>query len=305
MATLRDLYNFYLPVYRQDRSKAVEQNHRWLNEKHILRYIGDRDISTIRLTELQILVNEMKGMSETPVRSVVGDLRLVLRHAYIDEYISRDFAPLLQTPQILKGGFRRALTPLEREAVIAVAQTKKKYTAYLFMILCGCRPSEAFAIRKEDIDFEHETVHIRGTKTRQSDRVVPCPRIILTIAEKSLTDEITTSETGLKVTKEAQVRIWHSFKADCHKYLGGAFFRNAPCAPYPFGQDLIPYNLRHEYCTELARRGVDIRITQKLMGHASPEMTLRVYTNLSDDDICTDEIKSIINDLQSCIRRQT
>lgn len=170
------------------------------------------------------------------------------------------------------------------------------------MILCGCRPSEAYAIRKEDLDYEKETVHIRGTKTRLSDRVVPCPRIILTLAEKSLYGEITTSQTGLKVTKEAQVRIWHSFKADCHKYLGGAFYRNAPCEPFPFGMDLVPYNLRHEYCTELARRGVDIRITQRLMGHASPEMTLRVYTNLSDDDICTDQVREIVNDLQACKR---
>lgn len=62
-----------------------------------------------------------------------------------------------------------------------------------------------------------------------------------------------------------------------------------------FGKDLTAYNLRHEYCTELARRGVDIRITQKLMGHSSPEMTLKVYTNLSSDDINTDDLKRIIN----------
>lgn len=77
--------------------------------------------------------------------------------------------------------------------------------------------------------------------------------------------------------------------------MGGEFYRNAPCAPYPFGQDLTPYNLRHEYCTDLARKGVDIRITQKLMGHASYEMTLKVYTNLSDDDILNEKIFDAVN----------
>lgn len=302
METLRDLYNFYIPLYRRNRSEAVKKNHKWLNEKYILRYIGDREVSTIKLSELQILVNEMSGMSQTPVRSVVGDLKLVLRHAYIDEYLSRDFSTYLTSPQTLKGGIRRALTPLERQTVIDVAQTDQRYTAFLFMMLCGCRPSEAYAIRKEDIDFEAETVHIRGTKTRLSDRVVPCPRIILSIAEKTLYGLITASQTGLQVTKEAQVRIWHSFFIDCHKYLGGKIYRNKPVEPYPFGKDLVPYNLRHEYCTNLARNGVDIRITQKLMGHASPEMTLRVYTNLSDDDVCTDQVREIVNNLQACAR---
>jgi integrase len=300
MPTIRELYNFYIPMYRDERSPRTQQNYQYNMEKYILRYIGEKDISAVKLSEIQILLNQMKGMAETPIRSVYGDLKLMLRHAYIDEYICRDFATLLHSPQHSRGGFRRALTPLERGAVIEVAQTDQKYTGFLFMMLCGCRPSEAYAITKDDIDFEAETVHIRGTKTKASDRVVPCPTILLNIAEKSLYGFITASQTGLQVTKEAQVRIWHSFFIDCHKYLGGKIYRNKPVEPYPFGKDLVPYNLRHEYCTNLARNGVDIRITQKLMGHASPEMTLRVYTNLSDEDVCTDEVRKIVNNLQSC-----
>jgi len=265
----------------------------------MLKFIGDKEISTITPTEIQMILNQMKGMSATPINSVYNDLRLVLRHAYMDGYICRDFSTPLTRPKCKKGGFRTALEPEEREAVLHVAPTDRKYYAYLFMILCGCRPSEAFGICKEDIDFEKETVHIRGTKTRLSDRVVPCPRIILTIAEKSLSGEITRSETGLKVSKECQHRIWRQFYADCHRYLGGAFYRNRPCAPYPFRKEVTAYYLRHEYCTELARNGIDVRITQKLMGHASLDMTLRIYTNLSDRDVDTDQVRKVINNLQS------
>ena len=300
--TLRDLYEFYTSVYRGDRSDQVRKNYGYNMEKYILRHIGDREISDITPTELQMLLNEMKGMAETPVRSVYGDLKLIISHAYMDGYICKDFSTVLQKPKCLRGGFRRALTPDERDAVITVAQTKRKYYAYLFMILCGCRPREAFDLEKEDIDFGNETVHIRGTKTRGSDRTVPCPRIILNLVRNLPYGAVTVSEGGLHVSKECMVRVWHSFFIDCHQYLGGKMYRNAPCEPYPFGKDLVPYNLRHEYCTELARQGVDIRITQKLMGHASPEMTLRVYTNLSDQDICNDKIKDIINNLQGCHR---
>lgn len=295
MEKIRDLYNFYISVYRTERSPAVRRNYGYNMEKYILRYIGDRRVSEVSPTEVQMLLNAMKGKSQTTIRSVVGDLKLVFRQAYMDGYIFKDISTYLTSPKHQKSRVRRALTPLERGAVIAVAQANPKYYAMLFMMLCGCRPSEAYNIMKEDIDYERETVHIRGTKTELSDRTVPCPRIILSLTRNSPHGLITVSQTGLHVSQETQRRIWHSFFIDCHRYLGGKLYRHRPVEPYPFGKDITQYYLRHEYCTELARNGVDIRITQRLMGHASPEMTLRVYTNLSSDDVCTDVIKGIIN----------
>jgi len=292
--TLRTLYNYYTAVYR-NRNTEVEQNYKYNFEKYILQYFGDREISSITPSEIQLALNRMNGKSQTTIRSVVGDLKLIIRHSYIDGYICMDFSPYLANPKHMRGGMRRALTKEERATVIAVAQTQRKYYAYLFMILCGARPSEAFAIEKEDIDFEKQTVHIKGTKTALSDRVVPCPTVILTIAEKSLCGLLCASQSGMKVNKEMQRRIWHSFFIDCHRYMGGSIYRNAPIEPYPFGKDLTAYNLRHEYCTELARNGVDIRITQRLMGHSSLDMTMNVYTNLSAEDIDTELVREIIN----------
>lgn len=100
MNTITDLYNYYTALYREDRSDAVRTNYRYNFNKHILQYIGDRDISTVTFTEFQTLLNNMKGMSQTAIRSVVGDLKLIIRHSYIDGYICRDFAPYLASSQI-------------------------------------------------------------------------------------------------------------------------------------------------------------------------------------------------------------
>ena len=292
---LRSMYAYYTAIYRPDRSPQVVKNYRYNFEKYVLKYIGLDDIRTLLPSPINLLVGEMQGKSQTVINSVYNDLVMIFRNAYIDGIMEKDISKALRKPRAKKDRMRRALTKDERAAVIAVAQTQRKYYAYLFMILCGARPSEAFGIMKEDIDFEKETVHIRGTKTKASDRTVPCPRIILDLIKNSPYGFVTVSESGLKVSKECMVRIWHSFFADCHQYLGGEMYRNAPCEPYPFGKDLTAYNLRHEYCTELARKGVDLRITQRLMGHASPEMTLRVYTNLTSEDINTEEVRKIIN----------
>lgn len=39
----------------------------------------------------------------------------------------------------------------------------------------------------------------------------------------------------------------------------------------------------------------DVRALPELMGHASYEMTLKVYTNLSDDDILNEKIFDAVN----------
>ena len=69
--------------------------------------------------------------------------------------------------------------------------------------------------------------------------------------------------------------------------MGCKSYRNALIPPYPLAPDLVPYCLRHEYCTELARKGIDIRIAQKLMEHSDIKLTSNVYTNFDKSDLKT------------------
>lgn len=40
-----------------------------------------------------------------------------------------------------------------------------------------------------------------------------------------------------------------------------------------------PHQLRHTYITKLFEAGLDLKQVQYLAGHATPEMTIRVYTH--------------------------
>ena len=55
--------------------------------------------------------------------------------------------------------------------------------------------------------------------------------------------------------------------------------------PYPLAEDFVPYCLRHTYCTDLAKAKVDVRVAQKLMGHANISITADIYTHTDMDDI--------------------
>ena len=70
-------------------------------------------------------------------------------------------------------------------------------------------------------------------------------------------------------------------------------YRNQLIPPYPVAPDLVPYCLRHTYCTNLARKKIDIRMAQKLMGHSDISLTANIYTNLDESDIL--DVAKILN----------
>ncbi len=42
---------------------------------------------------------------------------------------------------------------------------------------------------------------------------------------------------------------------------------------------------RHTYCTDLQKKGIDIRTAQKLMGHSSILITAEIYTHVDTKEI--------------------
>ena len=79
--------------------------------------------------------------------------------------------------------------------------------------------------------------------------------------------------------------------------MGCKVYRNALVPPMPLAEDFVPYDLRHTYCTDLARAGVDIRTAQKLMGHANISVTADIYTHVDTQDIvgAADQIDRYLN----------
>ena len=55
--------------------------------------------------------------------------------------------------------------------------------------------------------------------------------------------------------------------------------------PYALADDFEPYCLRHTYCTDLCKAGIDIRTAQRLMGHATISITADIYTHVDQSQI--------------------
>lgn len=147
----------------------------------------------------------------------------------------------------------KSLSNSEIKIFLSAVKDYDVYYFYKFLLLTGCRRSEALSLRKEDVDFEKGLIHIRGTKTYNADRYLP-----LTAPLVELLKECPLSK-----------NVYFPFSKD---YVTKFFKKHCPNHKL--------HDLRHTFATYCAIAGVHPSVTQSLLGHATPEFTLKVYTHV-------------------------
>lgn len=137
---------------------------------------------------------------------------------------------------------------------------------------CGLRCSELVGLDRESIDFESETVRVRGKGNKE--RIVPLGepaqkalRAYLDRARPTLTDD--RGETALLVSKRG-LRLSPS---DISRRLGKRVQQAS------IGGRVSPHALRHSFATHMLEGGADLRSIQELLGHSSISTT-QIYTRV-------------------------
>lgn len=119
------------------------------------------------------------------------------------------------------------------------------------------RRSELLSIKLSDLDFDKNEIHIRGTKTKNSDRTIQVkPEILALFPKKDIPFE---DWSGNRVNFE--------FKKICN-ILG---FKNIKL-----------HSLRHTFATRCIENGVEMVVVQSWLGHASISLTMDTYTHIED-----------------------
>lgn len=133
---------------------------------------------------------------------------------------------------------------------------------------CGLRIGEATTLTVAQIDGPGKLLRIIGKGNKE--RLVPLPQPVL---ERLRTHWKThrnkcwlfPNQAGTHPVSSKNVRL--------------AFCAAAKAAGLP--ERAVPHSLRHSYATQLLQSGVELRIVQILLGHASLKST-SVYTHLTE-----------------------
>lgn len=282
----RDWADIALKTYKPNVSPRYMVQIRNRLDNHILPVIGQIPLKRITLIECQQILNQVSHLSKSTITKLSQELHFYFQTAVDSGKLQRNPADKLTRPKGYSNK-RRSLTEEERAAFLKVAKKEPRFILFELMLYCGCRPAEAAEVKYEDVIRIDKIpfLHIRGTKTANSDRFVPIPKELQgRLCKKRLRGFCAVTERGTHHGETSYKRLTNRLKREMNIAMGAKLYRNKIIIP-ALADDFVPYLFRHTYCTDLKKKGVDVRIAKDLMGHADIKTTANIYDHSDGDTL--------------------
>lgn len=276
-----------IEIYKSNCSKQTKKDMLYRLNKAVSSRIGTMPIKSVKAAHLQMILNEQEHTSFSHLNKLRQEIKFIFEKAVENELLNTNPAKNLILPSYTKGT-RRSMTATEEKHFLKVVEKDPGLRIFELMYHCGCRPAEAVKAIGKDIEIIDGVpqLHIRGTKSVHADRYVPIPAIFYQkIKDTSPFVSIAPNRANNAHTESSYDRAAERLKRSMNLSMGCKTYRNALIPPYPLAADFVPYYLRHTYCTNLAKAGVDVRTAQKLMGHSSIQITANIYTHIDQSQI--------------------
>lgn len=227
--------------------------------------LGSRPLGAVTQADLQKLVNTKRGMSFSTISKFAMTINSVFQAAVDNRLIVYSPAVGVKPP---KGttGTHRALSNDEIEKVYKLCLNGHKLALPIaLMLFAGLRRGEAIGFDPaKDVDT---MLHVR----RNVSWPVNQPFI-----------KLPKSKAGVRA-----IPIFNQLKPllDRQNKILSKQVLNDALADFTSacGVSFTPHDLRHTFCSMLYSADVDIKTAQLWMGHADPNVTMRIYTHLSKD----------------------
>lgn len=176
----------------------------------------------------------------------------------------------------------RRVSDKERTAIgDAGADTRHLADLMFLAVETACRREELVRLRWDEVNLKARTAFIRKTKNGVQ-RTVPLTRAAASLLETMprvgarVFHGWSTPDSASQAFKRAVKRARGKYVADCKK-------RHAK----PDGKFLVDvrlHDLRHEACSRLAARGIEVHQLAKITGHKTLRMLMRYY-NPTDEEL--------------------
>lgn len=269
-------------TYKPDASRTYRRSIENVLQKFVEVY-GDFPMRKIKSRDIQKYVSGLTNYTKSTIDTHCIMINKFFQTAEDSDVILKNPFRGIVRPNGKEKRARRSLTPEEQRTLLQVAETHPFGLFVLIMYYCGLRVMEVAALDCSDVDLDRKIIHVTkavkadgyiGTpKTAAGVRDVPIPDALaerLKTVVRRPEDRLLVYSTGHPYNRFYVNLSWDSFK-QCMRQLSGSI-----------ADDLVLYDLRHTYCTNLQAAGVPINIARELMGHSSIKMTATIYTHHSD-----------------------
>lgn len=275
-----DSYLAFLSVERNLSPQTIQSYEEDL--RHFIFWADDRrsKISELSPADLDNFLSEVAGKedySPTSVARHFSSLRGFLKYLLREKAFPFSTEGLLAPPRL---GFYlpQCLTVEEVESVFAkiseISTLPERDTALLELLYSeGLRIAEALSLRIQDVDFDNEWIKPIGKGNKQ--RLVPlgekAKRNLLRWVRESRpgfspkADTVILNAHGKKMTRMGAWKLIQKFTEHLEKHV-------------------TPHTFRHSFATHCLEAGMDLRVLQELLGHASVTTT-QIYTHIGGQTI--------------------
>lgn len=316
--TLDKWFDKWMEIYKEKSIRPnTRRNYTNIYKKNISPYIGNRFINSLVKSDIQQLIDKASddnyGYEQQNKIKVI--LRDMLQRAVEDNLVINN--PVsgikLRADKEIKA---KSLTIDEQSTFFDYCRNGFYDNLFNVAVNTGLRPGELFALQISDINLdegfidvnktlvyqkyledERKEFHIEPPKTKQSYRKVPINSICRKYLEKQLSLKTVVSQKRPKQQND------YLFVTKFNTPLNSVIYSDAIKAVIrqinltrPFDEQFEVFSghtFRHTFATRCFENGVDAKVVQNYLGHASLKMTMDLYTHVTDDK-ATIDIEKIV-----------
>lgn len=324
--TLDKWFEKWVELYKK---KSVRPNtlreYTHVYNKNISPFLGNSKINSLVKSDIQQLIDTAndsgyKYERQNKIKVILSDM---FERAMEDELMTKN--PAKGVKLRLEKEFNAKTLTLEQQDIFFEVCSGTFYdNMYNVAVNTGLRPGELFALTKEDVDLENgyisvnktlvyqkylddecKTFHIEPPKTKQSYRKVPINRKCRKYLEKQfvLKDVISKKRPKqqndfLFVTK-FNTPINSQIYSDSIKRIVEQINLTREFA------DEFPvfsgHTFRHTFATRCFEVGIQPKVVQSYLGHATLKMTMDLYTHVTEEKSANDIERIVENDRNNVI----
>ena len=223
--------------------------------------LHDMKFKQLRKMHMQRIIDENGHLSYQTRLKVKTLFTQLYRFAIENDIVEKDYSKFVDTGEETTKLERIPFSDAEIEKLWANID-KPYIDSVLIMIYSGMRVGELLTIETKNIDLENR-IMIGGIKTKAGiDRAIPIHKRLIGLIDMSK-EYLVTSPTGKKFSYNNYIQRYFT----------------------PLMQELgmshLPHDCRHTAATKLDNANVNRTIIKRILGHASTDITEKVYTHKS------------------------